>query len=68
MYDQKRMYLFLKMFLAIQEDLTPESTKSILEALRKDQKPKVGSQSGRTTCEPLGVKKIKLLYPPKSID
>ena len=56
------------MFLAIQEDLTPESTKSILEALRKDQKPKVGSQSGRTTCEPLGVKKIKLLYPPKSID
>lgn len=34
-----------------QEDLTPESTKSILGAFAKGQKPKPGPQSGRQTSE-----------------
>ncbi len=34
-----------------QEDLTPESTKNILDAFSKGQKPKPGPQSGRFTSE-----------------
>ena len=34
-----------------QEDLTPETTKKILNAFAKGQKPKAGPQSGRRTSE-----------------
>jgi len=34
-----------------QEDLTPETTKKVLNAFAKGQKPKVGPQSGRQTSE-----------------
>lgn len=33
------------------EDLTPESTVKVLDALAKGEKPKVGPQSGRLTAE-----------------
>ena len=33
------------------EDLTPESTVKVLDALTKGQKPKPGPQSGRQTSE-----------------
>ena len=36
------------------EDLTYESTREILLALRRNEKPKVGSQTGRTSSEPAG--------------
>jgi NADH dehydrogenase (ubiquinone) flavoprotein 2 len=36
------------------EDLTPESTIKILEALKRGEKPKRGPQSGRLNCEPAG--------------
>jgi NADH-quinone oxidoreductase E subunit len=36
------------------EDLTEESTKAILEALRRGEAPKPGPQSGRVGCEPAG--------------
>jgi NADH-quinone oxidoreductase E subunit len=35
------------------EDLTPESTKAILQALRNGEKPKVGPQIDRKTSEPV---------------
>jgi len=38
------------------EDLTPDSTITILEAFKKGQNPKAGPQNGRRTCEPLGGK------------
>lgn len=34
-----------------QEDLTPETTKKVLDAFAKGQKPKPGPQSGRHTSE-----------------
>lgn len=34
-----------------QEDLTPKSTKAILDAFKKGTKPKPGPQSGRQTSE-----------------
>jgi NADH-quinone oxidoreductase E subunit len=34
------------------EDLTPENTKAVLDALAKGEKPKVGPQSARHTSEP----------------
>lgn len=37
--------------LFVQEDLTPETTKKVLEAFAKGQKPKPGPQSGRHTSE-----------------
>jgi hypothetical protein len=37
--------------LALQEDLTPETTKKILDAFAKGEKPKPGPQSGRHTSE-----------------
>ena len=36
------------------EDLTPESFKTVLEALQRGEKPKPGSQQGRVSSEPLG--------------
>lgn len=36
------------------EDLSPETTRTILEELRKGRAPKPGSQSGRRSCEPVG--------------
>lgn len=36
------------------EDLTPESTKAVLGALKKGETPKPGPQSGRKGCEPAG--------------
>ena len=36
------------------EDLTPESTEKVLDALAKGETPKAGSQEGRRTCEPAG--------------
>jgi NADH dehydrogenase (ubiquinone) flavoprotein 2 len=36
------------------EDLTPESTVKILDALAKGEKPKPGPQSGRQTSENSG--------------
>ena len=36
---------------SIQEDLTPETTRTVLEAFRKGEKPKPGPQSGRHTSE-----------------
>ena len=36
------------------EDLTPESTKAILQALRRGEKPTPGPQSKRHTSEPIG--------------
>ncbi|MBK8209998.1 MAG: NADH-quinone oxidoreductase subunit NuoE [Rhodospirillales bacterium] len=36
------------------EDLTPESTTAILEALARGEKPKAGSQIGRRGAEPVG--------------
>ena len=35
----------------IQEDLTPQTTKKVLDAFKKGQKPKPGPQSGRQTSE-----------------
>jgi len=35
----------------IQEDLTPKTTKKVLDAFKKGQKPKPGPQSGRQTSE-----------------
>jgi NADH dehydrogenase (ubiquinone) flavoprotein 2 len=35
----------------LQEDLTPQTTKKVLDALKKGQKPKAGPQSGRQTSE-----------------
>ena len=34
-----------------QEDLTPETTKKVLDSFAKGQKPKAGPQSGRQTSE-----------------
>lgn len=39
------------LFIFAQEDLTPETTKKVLEAFAKGQKPKPGPQSGRHTSE-----------------
>lgn len=36
------------------EDLTPESTRTILEDLQQGRAPKSGSQIGRRSCEPVG--------------
>ncbi len=36
------------------EDLTYESTREVLLALKRGEKPKVGSQVGRTSSEPVG--------------
>lgn len=36
------------------EDLTPESTRTILEDLQQGRTPKSGSQIGRRSCEPIG--------------
>jgi NADH-quinone oxidoreductase subunit E len=36
------------------EDLTPETTERLLDALARGEKPKAGSQSGRRTSEPAG--------------
>lgn len=36
------------------EDLTLETTKAVLDALRRGEKPKVGPQSSRQSSEPLG--------------
>ena len=36
---------------ALQEDLTAETTKKILDAFKKGEKPKPGPQSGRHTSE-----------------
>lgn len=36
------------------EDLTPEKMQSLLQALRRGEKPKPGPQSGRTSSEPKG--------------
>jgi NADH dehydrogenase (ubiquinone) flavoprotein 2 len=45
-------YQFLHDFLkTIQEDLTPQTTKKILDAFKRGQKPKAGPQSGRQTSE-----------------
>lgn len=41
------------------EDLTYESTKEVLLALKRGQKPNVGSQTGRHRSEPLGTTKGK---------
>jgi NADH dehydrogenase (ubiquinone) flavoprotein 2 len=35
----------------LQEDLTPQTTKKVLDAFKKGQKPKAGPQSGRQTSE-----------------
>jgi len=35
----------------LQEDLTPQTTKKVLDAFKKGQKPKAGPQSGRKTSE-----------------
>ncbi|MBR9819311.1 MAG: NAD(P)H-dependent oxidoreductase subunit E, partial [Rhodospirillales bacterium] len=40
------------------EDLTADSTKSILDALKKGEKPKAGPQIGRRGCEPIGGPKV----------
>jgi NADH-quinone oxidoreductase subunit E len=40
------------------EDLTPETTKAILDALKKGEKPKAGPQSGRKGCEPIDGPKV----------
>ncbi|RKP07273.1 thioredoxin-like [2Fe-2S] ferredoxin-domain-containing protein [Thamnocephalis sphaerospora] len=45
------------------EDLTPESTIKILEALKRGETPKRGPQSGRMNCEPTG-KLTSLTTPP----
>ena len=37
--------------VCVQEDLTPESTKRILAAFSKGEKPKAGPQSNRQTSE-----------------
>lgn len=39
------------LYAPLQEDLTPETTKKVLEAFRKGEKPKPGPQSGRHTSE-----------------
>jgi NADH dehydrogenase (ubiquinone) flavoprotein 2 len=44
------VYLFLIALLP-QEDLTVETTKKILDAFSKGQRPKIGPQSGRQTSE-----------------
>lgn len=36
------------------EDLSPETTQRILDALKAGKTPKTGSQIGRRSCEPLG--------------
>ncbi|MBF0246856.1 MAG: NADH-quinone oxidoreductase subunit NuoE [Alphaproteobacteria bacterium] len=36
------------------EDLTPETTEKVLDALAKGETPKAGPQSGRKGCEPAG--------------
>jgi len=36
------------------EDLTPESAREVVEALRRGEKPEGGSRSGRITSEPFG--------------
>jgi hypothetical protein len=42
---------FVLMVLSQKEDLTVETTKKILDAFSKGQKPKTGPQSGRQTSE-----------------
>ena len=45
-------YQFRHDFLrTVQEDLTPQTTKKVLDAFKKGQKPKPGPQSGRQTSE-----------------
>lgn len=44
------VHLFLMVFSS-QEDLTTETTKKIIDAFSKGQKPKPGPQSGRQTSE-----------------
>jgi hypothetical protein len=39
------------MISSLQEDLTPETTKKVLNAFAQGQKPKPGPQSGRQTSE-----------------
>ena len=48
--QQPSVYLFLTV-PQLQEDLTSETTRKILEAFSKGQKPKPGPQSGRQTSE-----------------
>eukprot|EP01134_Creolimax_fragrantissima_P002862 CFRG2862T1 len=36
------------------EDLTPETAKKVLEAIKRGETPKAGPQSGRKGCEPAG--------------
>jgi NADH dehydrogenase (ubiquinone) flavoprotein 2 len=40
-----------QLFIFAQEDLTPETTKKILDAFAKGEKPRPGPQSGRHTSE-----------------
>jgi hypothetical protein len=55
-----------------QEDLTPETTKAILDAFAKGEKPKSGPQSGRQTSENSAgltalTSKVRLLSPPHGV-
>jgi NADH-quinone oxidoreductase E subunit len=46
------------------EDLDPESTRAILNALKEGKTPKPGPQSGRRGCEPKnGLTTLSALYP-----
>jgi NADH-quinone oxidoreductase E subunit len=46
------------------EDLDPESTRAVLNALREGRAPKPGPQNGRRGCEPQkGLTTLKSLYP-----
>jgi len=36
------------------EDLTPENTRSVIDAIKRGEKPKVGPYNGRMNCEPIG--------------
>ncbi|MFH1803389.1 MAG: NADH-quinone oxidoreductase subunit NuoE [Pseudomonadota bacterium] len=44
------------------EDLTVDSTKAILDALKRGETPKVGPQSGRKGCEPIDGPKVLKAY------
>ncbi|RUP46103.1 thioredoxin-like [2Fe-2S] ferredoxin-domain-containing protein, partial [Jimgerdemannia flammicorona] len=47
------------------EDLTPETTIKLLDALKRDAPPKPGPMSGRLTCEPAGGFTTLLGEPPE---
>lgn len=53
-----------KLWIALQEDLTVENVKEILEECKEDQIPWAGPRSGRYASEPLG-KLTSLTEPPK---